>query len=105
MTYKLFLDDLRPPPDHTWVVARSVAAAIHYVNTFGLPIEMSLDHDLGGEADAPALLHYLIGEWLDHDKFTGLTRVKMNVHSANPVGFRNLTGLWKSFVDNCGPAH
>lgn len=103
MTYKLFLDDLRAPPDQTWVVVRSVPAAIQYVNTYGLPIEMSLDHDLGGGQDAPAFVYYLVTEWLDHDRFNGLTRVQMNVHSANPVGARNLREYWASFVENCGP--
>ena len=103
MTYKLFLDDLRAPPDQTWVVVRTVRAAIEYVETYGLPLEMSLDHDLGGTEDAPVLLHYLVDQWLDYDKFEGLTQVKVQVHSANPVGARNLLGYWSSFVERCGP--
>ncbi len=96
MTYKLFLDDLRAPPDQTWVVVRSVPAAIHYVAEYGLPREMSLDHDLGGTEDAPVFVHHLIEQHLDGN-LPGLKSVKMKVHSANPVGVRNLYGLWLSF--------
>jgi len=97
MTYKLFLDDLRAPPDQTWIVARSVASAIEYVQTYGVPLEMSLDHDLGDGRDAPAFVSYLINEFLD-DRISGVTRIKMYVHSANPVGRQNLYGTWESFV-------
>lgn len=100
MTYKLFLDDLRAPPDHTWVVVRTVRAAIEYVQTYGLPLEMSLDHDLGfGERDAPAFLQWLIDEDLDSGfGHLGLEKIAFNVHSANPVGRQNLEGLWNSYM-------
>jgi hypothetical protein len=68
MTYKLFLDDVRSPPDHTWVLARTVRAAIEYVETYGVPCEMSLDHDLGeGEPDAPVFMQWLIDQDLDEN--------------------------------------
>lgn len=95
MTYKLFLDDLRAPPDQTWVVVRTVRAAIEYVETYGLPLEMSLDHDLGGSEDAPAFLHYLIER--DLDEALGIFQIQISVHSANPVGKKNLLGLLDSY--------
>lgn len=98
MTYKLFLDDLRAPPNETWVVARTVQSAYEYINTYGLPREMSLDHDLGGAEDAPALLRRLISDYLD-GRFLNLKKVSVSVHSANPVGRQNLEGIWKSFIE------
>jgi hypothetical protein len=105
MTWKLYLDDLRPPPDETWVVARSVPAAWHYICTYGLPREMSLDHDLGTDVDAPVLLHSLIEAYLDHvesnpsdQHFAGVRNIKFKVHSANPTGSRNMEQLWANFL-------
>lgn len=44
---KLFIDDIREPPDHTWMLARTVSTAINAVAMFGQQIELiSLDHDI-----------------------------------------------------------
>jgi len=95
--WKLFLDDLRAPPDGSWVVARSVAAAQHHITEYGVPLEMSLDHDLGNGTDAPVLLHWLINQHLDG--YLNVAKIAtVNVHSANPVGRENLLGLWVSFM-------
>lgn len=98
MTYKLFLDDLRAPPDQTWVVARSVASAVEYVQTYGIPLQMSLDHDLGDGRDAPAFLHWFIDRDIDLKNKLGLDKIKFCVHSANPCGRSNLEGLWHSYM-------
>jgi len=101
MTWKLYLDDLRPPPDETWVVARSVPAAWYYICTYGLPRLMSLDHDLGTDVDAPVLLHSLIEAYLDRDedrRFEGVRAIELRVHSANPIGAENLRQLWANFL-------
>lgn len=99
MTWKLYLDDLRAPPDHTWVVARSVPAAWQYIRDHGVPHTMSLDHDLGTGVDAPVLLHSLIEAYLDGDpRFQTAKSINMHVHSANPRGVENLRGLWASFL-------
>lgn len=99
MTWKLFLDDLRAPPNGSWTVARSVKAAWYHMTTYGLPLEMSLDHDLGTGVDAPALLHLMIEGYLDGDpRFARAKLVQVHVHSANPRGVENLLGLWASFL-------
>lgn len=99
--YHLFLDDVRAPPDQSWVVARSVPAAEHYISEYGLPYRVSLDHDLGDSADAPALLHWLIGRYLDGVPMKTISTMIVEVHSANPVGRQNLLGLWLSFTNQC----
>jgi hypothetical protein len=99
MTWKLFLDDLRAPPDGSWVVARSVAAATEHTKTYGLPLAMSLDHDLGDGADAPGYLWFLINGFLDGHFSQEVMRIRMHVHSANPVGLENLNSLWKCFIN------
>lgn len=95
---KLFLDDLRSPPDATWQVARSYDAALWLIENIGHPcIEISFDHDLGdnvpsGYDFAKALIE------LDMDGIFELSRVKrFHVHSANPVGALNITSILRSY--------
>ncbi len=49
MTYNLFLDDERFPPNDgkDWVIVRSVQEAVDYVEVNGLPSFISFDNDLG----------------------------------------------------------
>jgi len=101
VTYKLFLDDLRAPPDGSWTVARSVPAAVQHISTYGLPLKMSLDHDLGDGIDAPVLLHWLVDRYLDGEPMQGLSEMEIHVHSANPVGHANLMWFWKNFTFRC----
>lgn len=44
---KLFLDDVRNPPDDTWVVVRSYDEFVNYIEKEGVPDFISFDHDLG----------------------------------------------------------
>lgn len=45
---KLWIDDIRNPPDRTWNVCRTVPEAKEYLNTGVDKIEeMSIDHDMG----------------------------------------------------------
>lgn len=105
MTYSLFLDDLRdplaPPPFGEWVVVRSSYRALVVLDDLGCPGRMSLDHDLGGDDTAMAYVRGLIERHLDGDvDLAGLADVV--VHSANPVGARNIIGLWDGFAESQG---
>jgi hypothetical protein len=47
---KVFLDDIRDPPDDSWTVVRSYNQMINVLNAdfvFSNITEISLDHDLG----------------------------------------------------------
>lgn len=47
MIKKLWVDDVRPAPDLSWVTATTVNAAIRLIDQFGSEIEeCSLDHDI-----------------------------------------------------------
>lgn len=108
--WKLFLDDLRGVASVGWTilrathteshvrVARTVAEAKALIEKHGVPIEISFDHDLGGDAagDGGALMWWLINGHLDgaHD----CAEIKLvQVHSANAVGAENLMRLWQGF--------
>lgn len=88
---KLFVDDLRDPPDDTWTVARTSAEALEILQTGAQIDELSLDHDLGGDdTSRPAVL------WLaEHGGWPATVRA----HSANPVGVEWLTGM----IERYGP--
>ena len=112
---KLFLDDLRQPPDFTWDVVRSYDQFITWIKLNGVPDIISFDHDLGQE-------HYEFVDWsgnaigteIPYDKFTektgydcakwlveqGLLPRKYQVHSMNIVGKKNIEFIMESAYRN-----
>ncbi|MBS4102921.1 cyclic-phosphate processing receiver domain-containing protein [Tsukamurella paurometabola] len=88
---KLFVDDLRDPPDATWTVARSSAEALEILQSGARVAELSLDHDLGGDDTSRPIVLWLA----EHDRWPAVVRV----HSANPVGVEWLTGM----IERYGP--
>jgi len=85
---KLYLDDIRNPKTTGWDIVRSYEEFVEYINTHGLPEIMSLDHDLGGFKSG-----YDCVKWLVFDKQLDLREVDINVHSANPVGRKDMESL------------
>ena len=105
---KLWLDDVRKPPDETWMWVKTVAEAIAFCESNPTIERMSLDHDLGGQ---PAET----GGVYDFNEPTGLEFAKwvaadvrryplemIKVHSVNPEGalkMRMVLGLSKAYCD------
>jgi hypothetical protein len=96
----LFLDDVRnvddvyPDLNHDWYkVARTTEEAKALVGEFGVPLFMSLDHDLGAEDTS---LEFL--KWLANERTINWNEdvPDYKVHSANPVGAKNII----SFMDS-----
>lgn len=99
MSYKLYLDDIRQPPDSEWVVVRDYDEFVHVIQTQGIPDLVSFDHDL-------AMIHYGGGvESFSYHEKTGDDCAKFlleecrrkkveppayKVHSMNPVGAQNI---------------
>ena len=96
LSYMLFLDDLRAPPDQTWIVARSYDAAVHYVEHYGMPSCVSFDHDLGEGATGLDFAHWLIDRHLDGEALPD--DFAFAVHSRNPIGGENITALMRGFL-------
>jgi hypothetical protein len=103
MSYKMYLDDVRNPPDGTWVVCRSMAAAVEYIQEYGFPYFISFDHDLGmklkrredsviviASEDEEAPSGYDFVKWLcaqdQETPWMAKNKFDWNIHSANPVG-------------------
>ena len=106
MRYKLYLDDIRVPA-HVgsgfknttgWLLARTYDEAVSIVMDKGCPVYISFDHDLG---DENAKTGYDFAKWLvEQDLDHGILpdNFDFNVHSANPVGAANITGLLDSYL-------
>lgn len=88
---KLFVDDLRDPPDDTWTVARTSTEALVILQSGAQVDELSLDHDLGGEDTSRPIVLWLA----EHGGWPAVVRV----HSANPVGVEWLEGM----IERYGP--
>jgi len=89
MTYYMFLDDERDPPEDArdWVILRNSAAAIDYVLHHGQPEFISFDHDLGGDDTAMLFVRWLLHHLAEQDAERAFT---FYVHSQNPVGRQNI---------------
>lgn len=94
---KLWIDDIRNPPDETWEWVTTSDAAIAVLKLFaseGLNwVEreaISFDHDLGGDdTSRPVVL------WMIENNFKFKTYA---VHSANPVGVDWLRGMIQRYL-------
>ncbi len=98
MTYRLFIDDIRAPIAEDWLVARTSSEALGLMANRGCPIEISFDHDLGGDDTAMVVVKRMIE--LDIDAKGGFIPPAFTfaVHSANPVGRDNILGLLGQYL-------
>ncbi len=92
ISYKIYLDDIRTPKTNGWTVCRSYEDFIRAININGLPTEISFDHDLGWdeENNCERKSGYDCAKWLVEND---IVIEKFNVHSANPIGAKNITIL------------
>lgn len=94
---KIWVDDIRTPPDDTWIWCKSSQATLRYLVNAKIAVAkgwvdadtaisvMSLDHDLGGEDTT----RYVV-LWCCKNNFWP---EEVKVHSANPVGIDWLEGM------------
>jgi len=109
---KLFLDDIRVPPDETWDVVRNYKEFIEYITKNRVPDFISFDHDLGIEHYAELFQDikkhileegfvektgYDCAKWLVENNH----KIKeFGCHSMNPIGKENILTLlhnWKLY--------
>jgi hypothetical protein len=95
---RLFIDDMRNPPERGWAVARSSREAIGLLQVNGCPKQISFDHDLGGDDTAMVVVKWMIERDLDGDGKFIPTDFTFRVHSANPVGKANIEGLLDAYL-------
>lgn len=81
---KIWLDDVRMPPDESWVWFDSAFRVIDALHT--LPVqEVSLDHDLGDETVYGN--GYIVMTWIEREVYinTDYRCPVIHIHTANPV--------------------
>ncbi len=93
---KLWIDDIRPAPDQSWMVAKTVTSAINALAQFGDQIkEISLDHDISHQISTPTRSVPFACEetfapvaWFIAYRYTvqELDKIKITLHTANPEG-------------------
>lgn len=96
---KLWLDDVRVPPDDTWTWVKTVDEAVAVLTRCDVT-EASLDHDLGYVIGTTTLeaTGYDFCLWMAEQHDVWPTQ-SIQVHSANGVGARPMCGV----VDRYGP--
>jgi hypothetical protein len=107
LTYNLFIDDERMPPEvnatatDVFHIVRNYDDAVKYVTEHGVPQFISFDHDLGkgltGYDFAKWLCEYIIDNNLRSDCF------EYYVHSQNPVGAKNIIMYLEGFKKSHKP--
>lgn len=116
MSYKLFLDDIRNPVDFAkvyplplgpWTVVKNYQEFCQTIQSRGLPMHVSFDHDLAAEHYANPMAHslektgYDCALWLcDYCSDTKQPLPEYDVHSMNPIGKRRIEALLQSFTQN-----
>lgn len=95
MTWNLFIDDERFPPNdgRDWIICRNKIEVQIQVMLRGMPSYISFDHDLGeNEPTGYDITKWLVG--IDLTSLDELGRFPDNfdfyVHSQNPIGKANI---------------
>lgn len=101
MASKLFIDDIRNPPDDSWIVTRDIKSTIDFLSNNGIPDVISFDHDLGGDETSIAIINYIIEEILD-DNLCLPKDFVYYIHSANPVGSENIKSKMDQLIKHFG---
>ena len=104
MTWNLFLDDERFPPndEREWVIARTVESAITECINRGNPSYISFDHDLGeNQLTGFDFVKILVEDAVDFPEFIEYQlpdNFSFYVHSQNPIGKANIEGLLNNYL-------
>jgi hypothetical protein len=82
---KIWLDDVRPAPDESWITCTTAEQAIGLIN-MGIVKHISFDHDLGEGGTG-----YDVAKHIEEDAVYGvLDPIGYDIHSSNPVGRQNI---------------
>lgn len=106
MSLKIFVDDLRDPPNTTWHLARTITEAIRILATQDVT-EVSLDYDIifkrnkknssQSETFEPvcryiALRHKYRG-FISDTQYIPLSPIQVYCHSANPLAVKKYSNI------------
>lgn len=103
MTYSLFLDDERFPPNNgkKWAIVRDCEEAISHIKDKGYPHFISFDHDLGeNKKTGYDFAKWVIEDDLDYN-WIG-QEFDFFVHSMNTVGAKNIQSYMSQYLKHKG---
>ena len=100
---KLYVEDIRMPKDDDFIIVRSFEDAVLFIQQNGIPNYISFDHDLGCDKfDNIYPTGYDFAKWLVEmdldDIYKFPKNFKFNVHSANPIGKRNIESILNNYL-------
>lgn len=118
---KLYLDDVRTPKSNEWDVVRTYDEFVSHIKFNGIDAyEMiSLDHDLGDLAMIEYYTNVKNKQVLNYENIKEMTGMdaarflvnlsidtkiplpKIYVHSANPIGSKNIISYINNFLGSC----
>ena len=96
---KLYIDDMRRPPDTTWTLARNVAEAISYVMTNGCPKEISFDYCLQNGQNVMPFIEWLIQQDKMQKGFIP-KEFKFDSHSSSEFGTQMIYAVLENYLKN-----
>lgn len=98
MNTKLWVDDIRIPPDDTYDIARTFGDAVVKLSATEYT-DIYLDHDLADFVDMRERTGYDVVMWLVQRKYQGF-KVPLRYHylTANPVGRKNMKELVQRYL-------
>lgn len=110
MKYNLFIDDERNPidvkwgpadeqvlfRDERWIIARNWSEVFETIVTYGMPVMISFDHDLGEDEPTGYDIAKRLTELIMDVEYQLDKNFRVLVHSKNPVGAENI----RIFMDN-----
>lgn len=105
MNWKLYLDDIRHPSVSDYVIAKNVKEAKTLILQKGFPTHISFDHDLGLDENGVLLeTGYDFAKWIVETDQSGEVIIPedftFTVHSANPIGAQNISGLLANYLEH-----
>ncbi len=107
-SWNLWLDDVRSPVDFDpywerkeYVWATTPQQAKYYVQLWGSPSLMALDHDLGVSVSGETLTTMEFLRWLSEQ--TDIVP-SYTIHTSNPVGREQISSFLKSWEKTTGPS-
>lgn len=87
---KIYLDDLRDPPDGSWTLIRDPDVAISLLLNGGVT-DLSLDHDLGEGVKSGSEVFEVVEQAVYLEEgYLGRSPPRVYIHSANSVGCRDI---------------
>lgn len=101
---RLWIDDIRTPPDESWNICRTVLSAIRAIDMFGEGIdEIALDHDIShqvivGKMSRPypceETFEAVARHIAERIRRTGW-KPKISIHTSNPAGAAAMKSILK----------